>query len=297
MPRPAAQPLKTPVLHLGFAAWTGQLSGMAVPHLHHEIELNLLVDGSVDYLIGGNVVHVTPGAMTLFWAAVPHQSINVQPPARCGWITIPLNMLLRWRLPESFVHALLCGTCVIDPQPSPHDYDAIARWGQELGRIGNAVAPDPTLRHLAELEIEARITRLALAWEQASRTRDEQQPATSESQARPRGDLGSRTAVETMASFIASNFADPIRIADIAQAAGLHPNYAMTLFRQQTGMTLVDYLTRQRIAHAQRLLATTETDITAIAFDAGFGSLSRFYEAFQQVCQQTPTAFRKQLCG
>lgn len=73
---------------------------------------------------------------------------------------------------------------------------------------------------------------------------------------------------------------------------GLHPNYAMTLFRRHYGMTLSTYLTRLRVCQAQRLLVSTELEISRVAFETGFGSISRFYEAFKEISGQTPRQYR-----
>jgi AraC-like DNA-binding protein len=96
-----------------------------------------------------------------------------------------------------------------------------------------------------------------------------------------------------MAQFILRNFQEDIGIAQIAAGAHLHPNYAMTLFRRHTGMTLSHYLTLQRVAHAQRRLATSDAPIQAIAYESGFGSVSYFYEAFRQKTGTTPRRFRQ----
>jgi hypothetical protein len=47
-----------------------------------------------------------------------------------------------------------------------------------------------------------------------------------------------------------------------------------------------------RLSHAQRLLVTTEDLILRIALSSGFGSLSRFNEAFRQAFGCTPREYR-----
>ncbi len=66
----------------------------------------------------------------------------------------------------------------------------------------------------------------------------------------------------------------------------------MTLFRRVLGMTAGDYLTRSRLYIAQSLLLTDDRDIASVAFDAGFGSLSRFHDAFRRQFATTPQRFR-----
>ena len=45
---------------------------------------------------------------------------------------------------------------------------------------------------------------------------------------------------------------------------GLHPNYAMNLFRQTFGTTMTHFITEHRISHAQRLLVTTDEAILTV---------------------------------
>jgi AraC-like DNA-binding protein len=66
----------------------------------------------------------------------------------------------------------------------------------------------------------------------------------------------------------------------------------MTLFRETVGTTLGAYLTRCRMAEAQRLLLTTGMTTSEIAHAAGFGSQSSFYAHFTRSCQVSPSAYR-----
>jgi AraC-like DNA-binding protein len=98
--------------------------------------------------------------------------------------------------------------------------------------------------------------------------------------------------VMQMAHHIVSNFRDPIGPSDITEAAHLNPNYAMSLFRTTFGTTVGDYLTRCRVAEAQRLLITTTLSASEIAHASGFGSQSSFYAHFSRVCSTSPAEYR-----
>ena len=86
----------------------------------------------------------------------------------------------------------------------------------------------------------------------------------------------------------------PIAVADIAACVHLTPSHAMTVFRRTAGVTLGDYVTMCRVAEAQRLLLTTSMTVTEIAEEAGFGSLSSFYEHVSAACGVTPREYRRQ---
>ena len=97
-----------------------------------------------------------------------------------------------------------------------------------------------------------------------------------------------------MACLIARHYTGSLTVDEIGRMVGLHPNYAMSLFKKAFGTTLIDYLTHHRISHAQRLLATTDAKIVEIAFSSGFNSISRFNEAFRRACNCTPREYRRQ---
>jgi AraC-like DNA-binding protein len=98
---------------------------------------------------------------------------------------------------------------------------------------------------------------------------------------------------DQIACYIARNYQHPLTSESIAEALGIHANYAMNLFRKTFGTTMSAFIVQHRISHAQRLLVTTDNAILNIALDSGFQSLSRFNEAFKTSCGCAPRDFRK----
>jgi AraC family transcriptional regulator, melibiose operon regulatory protein len=101
--------------------------------------------------------------------------------------------------------------------------------------------------------------------------------------------------VTAMAQFVVTHFREPLCASAIADSAHLNTNYAMTLFRATVGTTIDDYLTRCRVAKAQRLLITTSMTTVEIAYAAGFGSQSSFYVHFATACGCSPGRYRHHL--
>jgi AraC-like DNA-binding protein len=257
-------------------------SPMRRPDHHNEIELNFLESGTVTYLLGGRKLMVQAGQLTAFWAAIPHQIIEFGSEPSYYVATIPLAWFLQWRLPERFVQTLLQGHIVQDTAGgrSVADAQLFANWEEDL-MVRREEAAEAVL-----LEMHARLIRMARAVppERAvAKTRDGMATLT---------DAG-LSKVERMACFVAQHYRDHIGIREIAKVAGLHPNYAMSLFQKTFGTTLVSYLTQHRVSHAQRLLATSNMTIADVAFSSGFNSLSRFNEAFRRICGCAPREYRR----
>ncbi len=249
---------------------------------HNEIELNLLEGGKLVYLMGGRKVVVPAGRLIVFWAGVSHQIVDFERLTDYFVLTIPLAWFLQWRLPDDFTQPILHGGTIIEPEKGllASDRSRFELWGEDI-RIGSEER-----RHASLLEIEARLRRLALSVAaEAPRNSWRRSPAVLTDRHLSRA--------ERMACFIAQNYTQPLTAETIGQHAGLHPNYAMALFQQTFGTTLMKYVIQHRLSHAQRLLVTTEDKIVKVAFNSGFGSLSRFNEAFRQSFSCTPREYRE----
>jgi AraC-like DNA-binding protein len=277
---------------LGLAGWIGQTHGMAAAHRHLDLEINYVLAGAMTYLIAGRIVEIPPHRICLLWGAVSHQMIRSPTAVEAIWVTIPLTTVLRWGLPESLIRPLLVNGYVADASPRTSDLDLLRQWLEDLPGLGAQCSTRTETADAEEValqEIEARLRRLALNLSLSSSV---ESSLNSGPAAHPDRGLA---AVEAMAQFMTRHFRESIGVAEIAGEAHLHPNYAMTLFRRHTGMTLSQYLLLQRVAHAQRRLATSADSIEAIAVDSGFGSISRFYEAFRQQTGKSPRRFRLQM--
>ena len=252
---------------------------MRRPDRHNEIEINLLQAGSVTYVLGGRKVIVPAGRLAVFWAAIPHQVLDWVGGAEYYVATIPLAWFLQCKFPEHLVQPVLHGDMLLDPGSDPSDAHRFKLWLDDL-KTDPANRQRPVL-----LEMEARLLRLALALESRKHRR-------SAGRSTAGWEDGKLNKVEQMAAFIAMNYAEPLTVGDVGKHVRLHPNHAMTLFKRAFGTTLLDYLTRHRISHAQRLLATTGDKVVAIALDSGFGSISRFNVAFRDACGCSPREYR-----
>lgn len=260
---------------LGLRAWDGHPADMPVSHRHNDLEMNLVERGEVVYFFGGRRILLTAGTLVLFWAITPHQLAQSTPDTQMYWLTLPLNWFLHCRWPEPFRRGVLNCELVYDHTPRPQDRLQFLQWQADLARSA------PVDRDIVLLEVEARLKRMA------QQVGGPQQPLT----ALP----NDQSQAEKMGTFLANNFLEPVRVEDAAQAAGLHPNYAMSVFRKAYGQTMVEYLTQLRVAYAQTLLVTSDQKVVDIALRSGFGSVSQFYTAFQRICGLTPRQYRASL--
>ena len=85
-----------------------------------------------------------------------------------------------------------------------------------------------------------------------------------------------------------------LTIDNLAGRHGISPRYIGTLFAS-AGTTFTDFVLKQRLAHAYRILRDqrfADQTICSIAFDSGFGDLSYFNHAFRRCYGVTPSDVR-----
>lgn len=93
--------------------------------------------------------------------------------------------------------------------------------------------------------------------------------------------------------FISSELSNPsLGIRDVAEHIHLNSSYVSVLFKEETGQTFSDYLTRQRLAKAKELLLGTDMRIYEIAERTGFSSSKYFVKVFREAEELTPKEYR-----
>lgn len=96
---------------------------------------------------------------------------------------------------------------------------------------------------------------------------------------------------------LTANPARSYRLEELATSAGLSVPHFCLLFRRQTGYAPIDFLIRQRIRKACRLLDMTHAAIAAVATEVGFSDPYYFSRCFHRIMGQSPRAYRQRVKG
>ncbi len=94
--------------------------------------------------------------------------------------------------------------------------------------------------------------------------------------------------------FMDASLDQSVSLGDVAEVAWLSPHHFLRLFKQVFNVTPHQYLTRQRLEKARRLLLATEMPITQIGLEAGIASHSAFSRLFRQHHGVSPEAYRRE---
>ena len=93
--------------------------------------------------------------------------------------------------------------------------------------------------------------------------------------------------------YMAAHYAEPLRIADVAETLRLSPGYFAALFRQTVGESFNAYLMRIRIEESKLLLLSTADSLTDIAVALGFSDQSYFCKVFKKHVGISPGKYRR----
>jgi AraC family transcriptional regulator len=101
--------------------------------------------------------------------------------------------------------------------------------------------------------------------------------------------------VRNLTDYLEAHYSEPIALGDVARRLGLSTAYASSFIKQSAGCNLTALLRSIRIAHARKLLATSEENLHEIALACGFSSEFHLSKAFKQQTGESPSHFRKRL--
>ena len=104
--------------------------------------------------------------------------------------------------------------------------------------------------------------------------------------------------VNRVRKFIAANIKkEDLSREAVANAVYLNPDYLSRLFKQQTGVSLSEYIQQQRLTLAKRLLTQTRLPVGDIALNLGYSSFSYFTRVFKAATGYAPLEYRKRFAA
>jgi len=251
--------------------WHYRHQGRNAMHRHAELELNLVTAGTGLYLLENRKYEIRRG--DLLWLFPAQEHVLVEQSADFGmWIGV--------FKPKAVARIATDAGAKILRQRNPE--------GEFCRRL-----PHPVLAQLEErfTEIAGTNTQPGLfnaglayallsAWGHFEHAADV-----------PVRDV--HPAVEKAARIIRHE-SNLLGLDEIARRAGLSAHRLSRLFKQQTGVALVDFRNRQRVEKFMGLYGTGQRrTMLDAALEAGFGSYAQFYRVFKRITGSPPGSQRR----
>ena len=251
---------------------------------HPEYELHLITKTHGSFIAGDHIGTFGPGHVSLIGPNLPHDWVSDLPP---GEVAVDRDAVIQ------FSDEWIRGCMSVIPEVS--EVDAMLRRSSR-----GLVFTGATAWRAAEaiLDVVAsdgvvRVARLfALLGLLARAPQEDRQVVASEWMAQPT-DPDARSAVEAGLSYIFDNLNGHIRLATAAHLAYMSEPTFSKYFKSAAGMPFSAMVKKLRVAHARRLLDTTDRSVARVAAESGYRNMANFNRQFLAEVGMTPTAYRR----
>lgn len=93
--------------------------------------------------------------------------------------------------------------------------------------------------------------------------------------------------------YVLEHFNEDLKATEMAQLCNMSPSFFSRIFNQQMGMNFNEYVNYIRTMEAEKLLISTNMNITEVANAVGFNTTSYFIKLFKTYKYTSPKQFRK----
>jgi two-component system response regulator YesN len=102
-------------------------------------------------------------------------------------------------------------------------------------------------------------------------------------------------AIEHAKAFIEENYAAKLTLQEIAEQATMSRSYFANIFKQETGITVWNFIANVRMSQARKLLLDTSMKVYEIAMAVGYDNAVYFTQLFKEHYGVTPAEYKKRM--
>ncbi len=99
--------------------------------------------------------------------------------------------------------------------------------------------------------------------------------------------------VTDISNYVQHHLSEPVDIESLAKAMYFSRTRLSVKFKEEIGLTLTDYILKEKTEEAKRLLRYTNKPIPSISAYLGFSSQSHFSRVFKKYSGKTPNEYRE----
>lgn len=108
-----------------------------------------------------------------------------------------------------------------------------------------------------------------------------------------RGETERSQLIKNVIAYINEHYQEDIGLNSLARQFWVSPSYLSRQFKSKVGINITRFITQRRLQAAQRLLITSDLDISEISSRLGFKSGNYFYTVFKKSCGISPREYRR----
>jgi AraC family transcriptional activator of pobA len=267
-------------------AYITNFVGTVNPHIHSEIEWIYVLSGAVSVQVMDEPLILQKGDITVINSYFVHSTINDNPDSYYCLLQFNPEVLIHNSLASEYKYAIpfICQDRFRYKIIHPGE----VQRHQEISTLLTNTANEFQRKAAGyEVMIKSNIYKLvALLYRYNLITYEKLQES--------HRDAAMKARLAKVVEYLETHYEESIDVSVGARLAGLHPDYFCRLFKTVIGKSFIQYLNAVRVSVAEKLLLTTNRQITDILVETGFSSLSYFNRTFKKIKKCCPSEYRRQ---
>lgn len=258
------------------------------PHIHEFIEILYCTKGEYRVTVSGRAYRLQSGEAVIINSREIHEAYAVEIPAKYTVIKFSPELLSSTRKNVLEYKYMLPFTMESDGLTKLFTREMLE--GSCIGEATETMLREYTQKEYGfEMAIHGELCRMFL-WILRRWKKDGAAISTS-------ADVSENilAKLNEVFEYIEKNISSEVSLESAAEICGFSVSHFSRIFKKTVGENFCDYLNSRRITEAQRLIATTDMNVTEIAMECGFSSASYFIKRFRDKTGMSPRKYRERI--
>ncbi|MGL4343977.1 MAG: AraC family transcriptional regulator [Cellulosilyticaceae bacterium] len=244
-------------------------------HSHDFLELSIVTDGEIDYLINDKHYHLTKGDVLVSNPGTLHQAL-ITPDTTCEEIHIGITNL----------H--IDSSCQMDTIQAPNlePIVHIARFYKEFLECCHLIKKEQRLRSLGHtFTLKALVMQLIILLYREMRSASESDT--------PFASDDKQVVIQNMIDYMTHHYMEDITLDTLSKMMFISPTYISKIFKEETGTSPINYLIQIRLEKALELLEKENIPISTVSKMVGYQDAYYFSKLFKKNYGFPPSQIKK----
>ena len=251
-------------------------------HWHPEIELTIVLDGNMTYLVNDNEYTLRAGEGLFCNTNVLHSGKHYDA-EDCSYLSITFHPRLLYGYTSSLMQSKYMERILQSPTLSSIHFTPDVPWQREI------LERMEEIHHLRDKGPDSRELRMQIALMEIWLRIYEHADCPEEPEENGRDIERIRTLME----YMQKHYGEKVTLEELADQIHLCKSESCRLFKRYMKESLFDYLLDYRVERSLELLRHTDLDVTGIAGSCGFTNPGYYARIFRRKMGCTPLQYRK----
>ena len=254
----------------------------AESHWHDDIEFIVILSGSMDYNVNGEILTLREGEGIFVNSRQFHYGFSAEH-LECTFICILLHPVLLCStqyIEQKFILPIITNAAI-----PYHKFSDNCAWEKQ---VLDYLLEIYECRDTDTMELKAQSLFGNLWVELYTHLNIRKTISSTQNQ--------HINSLQHMISFIQSHYKEKISLAEICRTGNVGKTTCSTIFMKYTNQTPIEYLTDYRLRKSIDLMASTDMVFSEISYETGFSGASYFAETFRKRFSCSPGEYRRKRC-